>query len=343
MRFGQIFKFLLIPFFFQFAVPSSTSRHYRRNRLFYEFFIPVLPEHERAHVVEFRVLNSNSPSTTSPLLDDTPLGTRNRRARRSWAVVVKKDGVRIHKDTRRYRPIKDGMYDVFDVTEAVASYLNDNRGNLIIIIKERSRDESDEDNQEKHDSSDQSSCASPGNGLLVLYSRNSHFFHDVYQRFTSGSSPTITENRQRRHSQMNGSQRRRLRPRQREKNRKNKKSPEKDKQLKRNKSKSEKIPCGRYDYTIDFDVIGWGKWIVAPKKFNAYLCSGSCAFNIEVKHNSSNHAMLQSLMRLKQPEVTPMPCCVPTKLRSISMMYFELGEIVVRKHQDVIAEECGCR
>lgn len=343
----MLFHFSLISISFQFAVPSS-SRQRRRNRLFYEFFIPVLPEHERTHVVEFRVLNSDATSTTSPLSGDIPLATSNRRDRRSWAVVVKKNGIRIYKGTRRYRPIKDGMYDVFDVTESVASYLNENRGNLIIVIKERSRDENDDDDdddsKEGHDSSDKVNCASPGNGLLVLYSRNSHFFHDIYQRFTTGSSPAIAEHRQRRHSQMNGAQRRRQRSRQREKSRKNKKTTEKDsKQIKRNKTKLDEIPCGRYDYTIDFDVIGWGKWIVAPKKFNAYLCSGSCAFDIDVQHNSSNHAMLQSLMRLKQPDITPLPCCVPTKLRPISMMYFEMGEIVVRKHQDVIAEECGCR
>ncbi|CAE1162102.1 unnamed protein product [Acanthosepion pharaonis] len=198
---------------FSAKVPLS-ARQRRRNRLFYEFFIPVLPEHERTHVVEFRVLNSNATPTTSPLSGDIPLATSNRRDRRSWAVVVKKNGIRIYKGTRRYRPIKDGMYDVFDVTEAVASYLNENRGNLIIVIKERSRDENDDDDddddsKEGHDSSDKVNCASPGNGLLVLYSRNSHFFHDIYQRFTTGSSPVIAEHRQRRHSQMNGAQRRR--------------------------------------------------------------------------------------------------------------------------------------
>ncbi|ESO89077.1 hypothetical protein LOTGIDRAFT_106360, partial [Lottia gigantea] len=94
---------------------------------------------------------------------------------------------------------------------------------------------------------------------------------------------------------------------------------------------------------VDFNSIGWGQWIIHPKKFNARFCYGECASPIDVKYKPTNHAMLQTLMRSKRKNSAPPACCVPTKLNPLSMLYYEFDEIVVRHHEEMIASECGCR
>ncbi|XP_041485724.1 nodal homolog [Lytechinus variegatus] len=103
-------------------------------------------------------------------------------------------------------------------------------------------------------------------------------------------------------------------------------------------------PCRRVDMDVDFGRIGWDEWIIYPKQFNAYRCVGTCAGPLDSGDNPSNHAIMQDLIRLKQPERrTPEPCCIPTKLKPLSMLYFEEGSVLVRHHEDMIVQECGCR
>ena len=106
--------------------------------------------------------------------------------------------------------------------------------------------------------------------------------------------------------------------------------------------------CERKDLYIDFEQMGWGKWEVYPKRFNAFMCSGDARPQVDQPFTPTNHAVMQSLMRLAskasgtQPLV-PRPCCVPSKLYPISMLYYEYGEIVVRHHEGMIVDKCGCR
>nr|BBC77409.1 Nodal [Temnopleurus reevesii] len=103
-------------------------------------------------------------------------------------------------------------------------------------------------------------------------------------------------------------------------------------------------PCRRVDMDVDFGRIGWDEWIIYPKQFNAYRCVGTCAGPIDSNDSPSNHAIMQDLVRMHQPERrTPEPCCVPTELRPLSMLYFEQGAVLVRHHEDMIVHGCGCR
>lgn len=101
--------------------------------------------------------------------------------------------------------------------------------------------------------------------------------------------------------------------------------------------------CKSYDFEVDFEKIGWGPWIVYPKRFNAKLCYGLCPDPLGHEHNPSNHAVMQSLMRLQLDEEIPRTCCVPTKLLPLSMLYYDKNQIVLRHHEDLIVGECGCR
>ena len=114
----------------------------------------------------------------------------------------------------------------------------------------------------------------------------------------------------------------------------------------REKKGGRKGLCDRRDLYVDFEEMGWGKWIVYPKRFNAFMCSGKCPSPVDQPFDPTNHAVMQSLMRLatkgKKGQI-PRPCCVPSKLYPISMLYYEYGEIVVRHHEGMIVDKCACR
>uniref|UniRef100_A0A8C5UFA1 TGF-beta family profile domain-containing protein n=1 Tax=Malurus cyaneus samueli TaxID=2593467 RepID=A0A8C5UFA1_9PASS len=100
--------------------------------------------------------------------------------------------------------------------------------------------------------------------------------------------------------------------------------------------------CRRVDMVVDFEQTGWGSWIVYPKKYNAYRCEGLCPSPVDETFKTTNHAYIQSLLQLYKPSLVPCPACSPVKMSPLSMLYYEKGEIVVRHHEDMIVEECGC-
>ncbi|XP_048369162.1 nodal homolog [Sphaerodactylus townsendi] len=100
--------------------------------------------------------------------------------------------------------------------------------------------------------------------------------------------------------------------------------------------------CKRVDMMVDFEQTGWGSWIVYPKKFNAYRCEGDCPSPVDETFKPTNHAYIQSLLKLYQPNRVPCPACAPVKLSPLSMLYYEKGEVTLRHHEDMIIEECGC-
>lgn len=127
--------------------------------------------------------------------------------------------------------------------------------------------------------------------------------------------------------------------------------------------------CRRVDMVVDFEQTGWGSWIVYPKKYNAYRCEGLCPSPVDETFKPTNHAYIQvrgvlpliprtptpqqagvlpfpclpqSLLQLYKPNQVPCPACSPVRMSPLSMLYYEKGEIVVRHHEDMIIEECGC-
>ncbi|KAM9323107.1 anti-dorsalizing morphogenic protein [Pholidichthys leucotaenia] len=102
--------------------------------------------------------------------------------------------------------------------------------------------------------------------------------------------------------------------------------------------------CQRHPLYVDFEEIGWSGWIVSPKGYNAYHCKGSCAFPLGQTMNPTNHATVQSIINaLKLVEGVQMPCCVPGKLHSINLLYFDEDEnVVLKQYNDMVAGSCGC-
>ncbi|KAM8837325.1 nodal-related 2 isoform 2-T2 [Spinachia spinachia] len=106
---------------------------------------------------------------------------------------------------------------------------------------------------------------------------------------------------------------------------------------------SENSLCRRVEMHVDFNQIGWGSWIVFPKRYNAYRCEGSCPGPVGENLNPTNHAYMQSLLKHFHPDRVAAPCCAPTKTSPLSMLYYENSEMLLRHHENMIVDECGCQ
>ncbi|GAB6027123.1 hypothetical protein CHUAL_013856 [Chamberlinius hualienensis] len=103
--------------------------------------------------------------------------------------------------------------------------------------------------------------------------------------------------------------------------------------------------CARHKLFVDFKKIGWSSWIISPKGYNAYYCKGSCLFLLGQEQVSTKHATVQSIVQgLELQEGVGTPCCVPNKLFSISLLYFDnIGNVLLKNYEDMVAVNCGCR
>ena len=102
--------------------------------------------------------------------------------------------------------------------------------------------------------------------------------------------------------------------------------------------------CRRHALYVDFADIGWTDWIVAPAGYHAFLCKGECPFPLADHHNTTNHAIVQSMLHSVNRVLVPKPCCVPTQLSSISMLYMDESEkVVLKNYHDMQVDACGCR
>ncbi|XP_037927797.1 protein decapentaplegic-like [Teleopsis dalmanni] len=102
--------------------------------------------------------------------------------------------------------------------------------------------------------------------------------------------------------------------------------------------------CRRHSLYVDFADVGWSNWIVAPPGYDAFFCHGKCPFPLAEHHNSTNHAVVQTLVNNINPGKVPKPCCVPTQLEGISMLYLnDQNTVVLKNYQDMTAVGCGCR
>ncbi|KAJ8975828.1 hypothetical protein NQ317_003864 [Molorchus minor] len=94
---------------------------------------------------------------------------------------------------------------------------------------------------------------------------------------------------------------------------------------------------------ISFKDLKWQDWIIAPEGYAAYYCVGECNFPLNAHMNATNHAIVQTLVHLMNPWRFPKPCCAPTKLNPISVLYFlDDQNVVLKKYKKMVVKSCGC-
>ena len=76
------------------------------------------------------------------------------------------------------------------------------------------------------------------------------------------------------------------------------------------------------------------KWLIVPKTIQALVCRGDCPFLYRTRWAWTLLAQLQQSRK---------PCCVPTKLRPISVIHGDdKGAIIQTEVSDMLVVSCGC-
>lgn len=108
--------------------------------------------------------------------------------------------------------------------------------------------------------------------------------------------------------------------------------------------RSRRRGCQKRSLYVSFRDLGWEEWIIAPDGYAAFYCHGECSFPLNTHMNATNHAIVQTLVHLMKPfGDVPKPCCAPTKLSGISVLYFdESSNVILKKYQNMVVKSCGC-
>lgn len=101
--------------------------------------------------------------------------------------------------------------------------------------------------------------------------------------------------------------------------------------------------CQRYTLYINFKELRWDDWILAPTGYGAFYCAGSCEFPIPHHVQATAHAIIQNMAHLMQSHHIPKPCCAPSKLEPISLLYETKGTQFLKRYRGMIAKECACQ
>lgn len=105
--------------------------------------------------------------------------------------------------------------------------------------------------------------------------------------------------------------------------------------------------CCKQQFYVNFRDIGWSDWIIAPSGYHANYCEGDCPNHVTSLGGSalSFHSAVINHYRMRSygPFQNIKSCCVPTRLRAMSMLYYNEEQKIIKKDiQNMIVEECGC-
>ncbi|NWH41421.1 INHBC protein, partial [Chloropsis hardwickii] len=103
--------------------------------------------------------------------------------------------------------------------------------------------------------------------------------------------------------------------------------------------------CCRKDFYVDFRDIGWNDWIIKPEGYQINYCVGQCPLHVAGSPGmaSSFHTAVFNLVKANNIEASGHSCCVPTRRRPLSVLYFDRNSNIVKTDiPDMIVDACGC-
>nr|XP_042906095.1 inhibin beta chain [Parasteatoda tepidariorum] len=101
--------------------------------------------------------------------------------------------------------------------------------------------------------------------------------------------------------------------------------------------------CCKKNLYVSFKDLGWGDWIIAPKGYYANFCMGNCIGRRTYSSHHNFHSHIIEEYRNRNPYASIQPCCAPTKLSSMSLIYFDADMNIIKTDlPKMIVDECGC-
>ncbi|XP_076620312.1 TGF-beta domain-containing family member maverick [Colletes latitarsis] len=110
----------------------------------------------------------------------------------------------------------------------------------------------------------------------------------------------------------------------------------------RTKCKGESKKCCRHELTVMFKELKGFEFIVYPRTFDAGYCKGRCPPRYNPAHH---HALLQSLLWKEDRKKVPKPCCAPSKLDQLMIVYYDENnstQLKVSYWKNIQVLECAC-
>ncbi|XP_015125212.1 bone morphogenetic protein 4 [Diachasma alloeum] len=110
----------------------------------------------------------------------------------------------------------------------------------------------------------------------------------------------------------------------------------------RTECRGENKKCCRHEMTVIFKDLKGFEFIVQPKTFDAGYCKGRCPPRYNPAHH---HALLQSLIWKEDKRKAPRPCCAPSKLAELEILYFDENDptkLKVSSWKNMRVLECAC-
>uniref|UniRef100_A0A0N4ZS78 TGF_BETA_2 domain-containing protein n=1 Tax=Parastrongyloides trichosuri TaxID=131310 RepID=A0A0N4ZS78_PARTI len=101
--------------------------------------------------------------------------------------------------------------------------------------------------------------------------------------------------------------------------------------------------CQLHKLFIEFKDLGWDRWVIAPRGYEASYCDGSCTFPLNSNMNTTNHAIITTLLHIIDPTRTEPAKCAPTKLKPMKILFIDdNSNVVIKRYQAMMVMECGC-
>lgn len=102
--------------------------------------------------------------------------------------------------------------------------------------------------------------------------------------------------------------------------------------------------CQRQALYVSFKDLTWQDWVISPRGYEAFYCSGDCVFPLTGRLNATHQAIVQTLMHLLHPTIVPRPSCAPALLGSFRVLYYlDDWNVNLKTFRDTVVQSCGCQ
>jgi hypothetical protein len=102
--------------------------------------------------------------------------------------------------------------------------------------------------------------------------------------------------------------------------------------------------CCLWQFEVDFEQdFGW-EWVIHPTKYTANYCNGDCGLGVMMPTSPHAHLIQQQQQTSTNNNVkVRSPCCTPTKMSGISMLYLDPNKnVILGKLPRMKVDKCGC-